>query len=109
MLKNSILTIGCPQQKMTIECASGRLEARFSSLRWEMDIDLDDPPNVIYSCFVLNNYCELNGNPVLDEVVQKTIQRDRQSQPPTDMSQQSNANKNFEGKAARDVFAECFD
>ncbi|KAF3848896.1 hypothetical protein F7725_015393 [Dissostichus mawsoni] len=44
--------------RMVIECAFGRLKARFAALRRPMDINLDDLPHVIYSCFVLHNFCE---------------------------------------------------
>ena len=43
-----------------IECSFGRLKARFGCLRRAMDINLGDLPNVIYACFVLHNYCEMN-------------------------------------------------
>ena len=39
--------------RMVIECAFGRLKARFGALRREMDINMEDLPNAIYSCFVL--------------------------------------------------------
>ncbi|KAF3847250.1 hypothetical protein F7725_020278 [Dissostichus mawsoni] len=44
--------------RMVIECAFGRLKARFAALRRPMDINLDDLPHVIYSCFVLHHFCE---------------------------------------------------
>ena len=40
-----------------IECAFGRLKARFGALKRFMDINMDDLPFVIYSCFVLHNFC----------------------------------------------------
>ena len=43
-----------------IECAFECLKACFSALRRAMDINLDDLPTVIYACFVLHNYCEMN-------------------------------------------------
>nr|XP_055049667.1 uncharacterized protein LOC129435355 [Misgurnus anguillicaudatus] len=41
--------------RMVIECAIGRLKARFAALRRPMDINLLDLPSVIYACFVLHN------------------------------------------------------
>ena len=38
-----------------IECAFGRLKARFGALKCAMDINIDDLPYVIYACFVLHN------------------------------------------------------
>ena len=45
---------------MVIECAFGRLKARFGCLRRDMDISLKDLPAVIHSCFILHNFCELD-------------------------------------------------
>ena len=46
--------------RMVIECAFGRLKARFGCLRRDMDINLDDLPYVIHACFILHNVCEIN-------------------------------------------------
>ena len=51
-----------------IECAFGRLKARFSALRREMDLNLSDLPTVIYACFVLN-FCEVNKESISDDRV----------------------------------------
>ena len=64
-----------------IECAFGRLKARFSSLRRAMDINMDDLPTVIYSCFVLHNFCDQNKESVSDEQVRASIEYDTGSQP----------------------------
>ena len=40
--------------RMVIECAFGRLKARFGCLKREMDINLKDLPAVIHSCFILH-------------------------------------------------------
>ena len=44
-----------------IECAFGRLKARFGCLKRAMDINLDELPYVIFACFALHNFCELNN------------------------------------------------
>ena len=41
-----------------IECAIGRLKARWSILTTKMDFKLEALPTIIYACFVLHNYCE---------------------------------------------------
>ena len=41
-----------------IECAFGRLKARWSILTTKMDFKLEALPTIIYACFVLHNYCE---------------------------------------------------
>ena len=43
-----------------IECAFGRLKARWSVLTKQIDLKLEHLPVIIYSCFVLHNYCEQN-------------------------------------------------
>ena len=62
-----------------IECAFGRLKARWRILTRPMDIKLDDLPTVIYACFVLHNYCEMrsNNNTINDDIVQSQIQREQ--------------------------------
>ena len=59
-----------------IECAFGRLKARFSSLRREMDINLIDLPTVIYACFVLHNFCEVNKESIPDDRIVAAVAND---------------------------------
>eukprot|EP00794_Sanderia_malayensis_P020819 gene20819-biopygen15353 len=49
-----------------IQCAYGRLKARWSILTRKVDLKLESIPIVIYACFVLHNYCERN-NTYIDE------------------------------------------
>ena len=58
-----------------------RLKARFGALKRSMDINLDDLPSVIYACFVLHNYCELNNEKISEEHVKTAIHYDREFQP----------------------------
>ena len=51
-----------------IECAFGRLKARWAVLKRAMDINIDDLP-VIYACFILHNFCEKNKETVSKERV----------------------------------------
>ena len=68
---------------MVIECAFSRLEGRFGALKCEMDINLNDLPRVIHSCFILHNYCEVNGDHISNEAIVKAIKYDREFQPGT--------------------------
>ena len=43
-----------------IECAFGRLKARWGILTRKIDLKLTTVPSVIYACFVLHNFCEKN-------------------------------------------------
>lgn len=47
------------QSRMVIECAFGRLKARFGALGRAMVINIDEFPYVLYTCFVLDTFCEL--------------------------------------------------
>ncbi|XP_030008156.1 protein ALP1-like [Sphaeramia orbicularis] len=69
--------------RMVIECAFGRLKARFASLRRPMDINIRDLPHVIYACFVLHNYCEVNKETLDEHSVSGAIHCDKDCQPPT--------------------------
>ena len=42
--------------RMVIECAFGRLKARFGCLRKEMEINLKELSAVIHSCFILHKF-----------------------------------------------------
>ena len=90
-----------------IECSFGRLKARFSALRREMDINLDDLPAVIYACFVLHNFCEVHKESVCDEQVRLAMDYElgRQFQG-SRMAVHSNET---EGKRVRRVLTKYFD
>ena len=66
---NQILGTGRNQ----IECAFERLKARWQILNRPMNIKLEDVPTVIYTCFILHNFCELNGSPINQDYVDHQI------------------------------------
>lgn len=72
--------------RTVIDFAFGRLKARFAALRRPMDINLDDLPFVIYSCFVLHNYCEAREEFVDEQAVMKAMEVEKESQPPTQVN-----------------------
>ena len=59
--------------RMVIKCAFGRLKACFGCFRREMDINLKELPNIINSCFVLNNFCEERKEPINGKRVEEVI------------------------------------
>ena len=50
-----------------IESAFGRLKARWRILTKPIDLELDTIPLIIYTCFVLHNYCQTKSSSALDE------------------------------------------
>ncbi len=59
-----------------VECAFGRLKARWGFLSRKVDLKLESVPIVAYSCFVLHNYCEINNNCGLNETeIQTQVSR----------------------------------
>ena len=48
-----------------------------------MNINMDDLPFVIYACFVLHNFCEINGDSVSEEQIRTAVSYDRDFQPET--------------------------
>ena len=92
-----------------IECAFGRLKARFSCLKRAMDINIDDLPMVIYACFVLNNYCEINSECIHDELVRTSVLYDRDFQPTTATIRYITDKNEAEGKRVRNLLAMYFD
>ena len=62
--------------RSVIECAFGRLKARFRCLGQVMDINLDNLLAVIYACLVLHNCSELNKGLINKEMVRTSIRYD---------------------------------
>ena len=52
-----------------VECAFGRLKARWGILTRKMDLKLEMVPVVVYSCFVLHNFCEKHKSYINEELV----------------------------------------
>ncbi|XP_033973179.1 putative nuclease HARBI1 [Trematomus bernacchii] len=95
--------------RMVIECAFGRLKARFAALRRPMDINMDDLPHVIYSSFLLHNLCEASKDAVDDQSVLGTIQAEKDLQPPTQCNGYLTDCNEGEGKRVRRVITAYID
>lgn len=63
-----------------IECAFGRLKARWSILTRKMDLKIESIPVVVYACFVLHNFCEKNNSYIDEEMVQSQLNLIRQNE-----------------------------
>ena len=49
----------------------------------DIDTDLRTALNIIYACFVLQNFCEMNKEQLLDGVVSTVINNNKDMQPAT--------------------------
>ena len=95
--------------RMVIECAFGRLKARFGVLQKKLDISLDDLPHILYACFVLHNYCEVSKETIGVRVVSATVKMHNRSQPPTQNNQYRTDCNEAEGKRVRRVLTKYLD
>jgi len=95
--------------RFVIECAFGRLKARFGILRRPMDINIKDFPNVFYVCFVLHNFCEVNSDSLNEDIVQTAISYDRYFQPPVSSSIRIASSNETEGRKVRHILTKYFD
>ncbi len=96
--------------RIIIECAFGRLKARFGALHRDMDIKMPDLQYVIYSCFVLHNFCEIQNEKLADDSISKSIQREHSEQPSLSGNRYSLGSKDeASGKKIRNIFLKFFD
>ena len=96
--------------RMMIECAFGRLKARFGALRRDMDIKMPDLQYVIHSCFVLHNFCELQKESLADGAINTSQQCERYEQPPVIANRCSlGCQDEATGKKIRNIFVKYFD
>ena len=86
-----------------IECAFGRLKARWRILNRAVDVELNFSSKMIYSCFVLHNFCELHGVEVPNDVLQAQIQNEREHSQAIDRLYSYNTSQ---GKMVRDTLVE---
>ena len=94
--------------RMLIKCALGWLKARFGCLRREMDINLKELPAVIYSRFILHNFCEIRQEAVNQNDVLVARNYDVEFQPETDTGYKINNNE-AGGKRIRNIFVKYFE
>ena len=60
-----------------VECAFGRLKARWSILTRKIDFKLESVPILICACFVLHNFCELESCHLDENLVRMQIVRNK--------------------------------
>ena len=95
--------------RIAIECSFGRLKTRWSCLRRAMDINMEDLPYVIYACFVLHNICEINNEPVQQDIVSAARQYEREFQPSVEPNNYRAAANEVNGKKITQTFKAYFE
>ena len=63
-----------------IECAFGRLKARWSILTRKMDLKIETIPIVVYASFVLHNFCEKKNSYIDEDLVHHQMNIIRQNE-----------------------------
>ena len=105
-----IFSYRLPSARMVVECAFGRLKGWFGILRKDIDTDLKTTLNIIYACFVLHNFCEMNKEQLLDDIVSTAIHNNNNMQPPTQNYWYSTGTGNdIKGKKHRKIFVKYFE
>lgn len=97
------------QSRMVIECAFGRLKARFGALKRAMDIIIKDVASVIYACFVLHNFCELHKEIIGDDKVSSAINYDNSFQPVVSLNNFRTDCNEAGGKKIRRILTNYFE
>ena len=90
-----------------IECAFGRLKARWQILSKRIDMGLKFVPNIVYACFVLHNICEMKGVTIDDDIVAQQIAQDKLTQPNTGADHRYSFNS-AEGTYVRNVITAMY-
>ena len=87
--------------RMTIEYSFVHLKARFAC--FNRNINLKDLPNVIYACFVLHNFCEIQKELIHQNDPSNALKNDARLQPQTSGNYTIIINEG-NGKAIRNTF-----
>ena len=97
------------QSRMLIKCAFVRLKARFGALKQAIDINIDELPFVVHACFVLHNFCEINGERIGEDKVVASMEHERNFQPVTTSNNIRTECIEAEGKKIRRCLTRFFD
>eukprot|EP00794_Sanderia_malayensis_P019639 gene19639-21583_t len=97
--------------RMVVECAFGRLKARFGILRKPIDMHMQNMPLLVFCCFILHNFCEMEGEPIGNLGGTATaINYAVEFQEPSSQSQVPRVNNNESGgKKIRQLFVKFFE
>ena len=85
---------------MVVENAFGRLKGRWQCLLKRMDFMLENVPNIVATCVILHNICEMFGDHFQSEW---ELHEEQQSETSTDLPQ---ASRNQTASGIRDALAQ---
>ena len=88
-----------------IECAFGRLKARWRILLRPMDITVEKLRNIIYACFVLHNFWEEVKGEIDANFVEKIEQEERRAKLSVD---KLNSYTSLAGRKVREAITSYF-
>lgn len=94
--------------RMTVENAFGRLKARWRVLLRRPDVHVETMRKIIYACFLLHNFCELNKQNVLEKWILDSEREERNLSPANETQTNDNDNENeinFSAKMKRNQIA----
>ena len=89
-----------------VECAFGRLKARWQVLTTPINIALEDTPTRIFACFVLHNFCERHKIPIDHSLVQTHMEINQEQS--TSFADNRYTCSTVQGVRTRDVIAAYF-
>lgn len=93
-----------------MECAFGRLKARFGILRKPIDLSLRNIPATILTCFVLHNFCEVHNEHIGNDLAASIRRYDNEfQQPPAQQQSPDMHNNERGGKNIRQIFVKYFE
>ena len=88
-----------PSARMVLECA-------IVILRKDIDTGLKTTLNIIYACFVLHNFCEMNQVLLLDDVVSTAIHNKNMQPLAQNYCCSRGTGSDIKGKKHRKIFVE---
>ena len=74
-----------------------------------MDISMANLPSTTLACFILHNFCEMNGDHVSDDQSQAATAYDKEFQPPVQPFHPAVHNNERGGKQNRKIFMKFFE
>ena len=74
-----------------------------------MDINLEDLPMVIHSCFILHNICEMKKEIISDQVVKEARVNEKETQPVCVALRSANSQREPAAKEIRNIFVKYFE